>query len=72
MTPTSEGALLVHSLVVGTAVTLVKGLGGKQTFWRFFTAGDRPLGQEQTVLPFFKEDVKVSGQAHVAVNGLEE
>ena len=44
----------------------------RQTLLCSFTVGVRPTGQEQTVLPPSNVDVKVSGQAQVAVNELEE
>ena len=57
---------------VGTAVKEVSGTGGRQIFLWSFKVGVRPLGQEQTVFPSFKVDMKVSGHAQVAVTGLEE
>ena len=57
---------------VGTAVKEVSVIGGRQIFFWFFKVGERPLGQEQTVFPSFNVDLKVSGQAQMAVAGLGE
>lgn len=53
-----------------TAATEGSMVGGRQTLLPPFKVGMRPVGQEQMFLPCFNVDVKVSGQAHVAVTGL--
>ena len=56
-------------VVVGTAETGEKTV---QTRLLSFTVGIWPAGHEQTVLPSFKIDLKVSGQTQEAVDGLKE
>ena len=64
-----SSTILLGNPGAGTAGTGVK---ARQTLLCSFTVGVRPTGQEQTVLPPSNVDVKVSGQAQVAVNELEE